>query len=178
MCLRFFILIDWSWSRACSWAVSVCLPLKVTERLYIFLFSWSNLKNPMSGVGLIFCGLTARAVRLIFSNAWFSYAAKLPEPSLPPGIMFRQMRRYTTQNNRRLKLPVIQCLLVGCIRVILQAALHLRRSSEAGRERTRERAGKVLAPYPLACRSRATWELARRLRFYGSLSSLVCINQC
>ena len=59
----------------------------------------------------LFCGVKARAVRLIFSNAWFSSAAKLPEPSLPPGILFRQMRRYTTQNNKRLEWPVIQRLL-------------------------------------------------------------------
>ena len=111
----------------------------------------------MSGVGLILrSNSKSRRQAVFFFNAWFSYAVKLPGPSLPPGILFRQMRRYTTQNNRRLKWPVIQGLLVGCIGVILQAALHLRRSSEADRERTRERAEKVLAPYPLACRSRAT----------------------
>ena len=83
----------------------------------------------------LFCGVKARAVRLIFSNAWLSSAAKLPEPSLPPGILFRQMRRYTTQNNKRLEWPVIQRLL---------AVL------------SRERAAKVLAPYPLACPSHLT----------------------
>ena len=96
----------------------------------------------------LFCGLKARAVRLIFSNAWFSYAAKLPEPSLPPRMLFPTNEKIHHSEQQRLGIAC-NTATPGCIGVILRAASSpfTGRSSEASRARERaERAAKVLAP--------------------------------